>query len=211
MSFKTWLQSLQRSTLAQHTTLVLNHDELPLEFPLKRLNGKEIMVGLHLGRFIVVKWSNTWVKSVNARYQLPSVVKLKRLVKPINLQATPSLTLQNLFVRDEGRCQYTGEALRLHSPNPAMQATIDHVLPRALGGLDAWDNVVLTSAALNNWKGCQTVRDLGLPWPNPWRPTNADLLRRWLTEENLEKVPPDWRDFLQAENLPICLEEYAMA
>lgn len=211
MSFNTWLQSLQRSTLAQHTTLVLNHDERQLEYPLKRLNGKEIIIGLHLGRFTVVKWSDTWVNSVKVRHRLPSVVKLKRLVEPINLRATPSLTLQNLFVRDEGRCQYTGEALRLRSPNPAMQATIDHVVPRALGGLDVWNNVVLTSAALNNWKGCATVAQLGLPVPQPWQPTNADLLRKWLTEENLDKVPPDWRDFLQEKTLPRWLESYATA
>jgi len=211
MSFKTWLQSLQRSILDQHTILVLNHDESILGYPFERLNGKEAIVGLHLNRFSVVKWSNTWVKSANQSHRLPSVVKLKRLVEPINLYATPSLNLQNLFVRDEGRCQYTGEALRLKSPNPAVQATIDHVVPRALGGPNTWNNVVLTSAALNGWKGCARVADLGLPQPQPWQPTNADLLRKWLTEENLDKVPPDWREFLQVSTVPAWPRNYAMA
>ena len=194
-----------RGILQRHQTLVLDEKGLPFGYPLHRLNGQDTMTALTLGRVQPIAWTDAWVKTQSDQYQLPSVVQLIDELPRLPLDNIAPLNLRNLFIRDRGRCAYTGDALRIGSPNPEMRATlatIEHVIPRGQGGANAWDNVVLAGSVLNNQKGCQTPEEAGLVLRHyPWVPTLADLLLIWLSTEMLTDLPPDWQEFVQPDEL----------
>lgn len=186
-----------------HRTLLLNADYTPFTYPLEPLNAEDTIRGLFLGRYKVVEWSETFAHSPSCEMRLPAVVAVKDYVSEAGLYTVPTCNLPNLYVRDIGLCQYTGTELKLHSPNPSMQATIDHVHPKSLGGLLTWSNVVLASQAANNRKGNLTLAQSGLTLrTQPWVPRGADLLYLWLTQTRLETLPPTWHEFLQVKPTP---------
>jgi 5-methylcytosine-specific restriction endonuclease McrA len=56
----------------------------------------------------------------------------------------------NLFKRDGYQCQYCGDA-----PG-SRELTIDHVLPRAQGGVSSWTNCVVACVPCNRFKANRT-------------------------------------------------------
>lgn len=60
-----------------------------------------------------------------------------------------------VYRKYKGKCAYCGDPLKKE------EATLDHILPKALGGTNHFHNVALSCAACNNKKGCKT--------PQLWR------------------------------------------
>ena len=63
---------------------------------------------------------------------------------------TPGFNNQMLFRRDNYRCMYCGGQFS-HA-----ELTRDHVIPRAQGGLDIWENVVAACGGCNQFKADRT-------------------------------------------------------
>lgn len=61
-----------------------------------------------------------------------------------------------LFARDRHICAYCGERIE-HG-----RGTRDHVMPRARGGLDTWENTVTACRSCNERKGCRTPDEAGM-------------------------------------------------
>ena len=59
----------------------------------------------------------------------------------------------NLILRDMDRCQYLD--IRLNNSN----RTLDHIVPRYLGGTTRWNNVILSERKTNGQKGHQRLKD----------------------------------------------------
>ena len=68
----------------------------------------------------------------------------------------PRLSLGNIYERDQGTCQYSGQKLPRNSLN------IDHVVPRSRGGRDEWSNMVLADKRINSMKGDRLNSEVGL-------------------------------------------------
>jgi len=89
------------------------------------------------------------IKSVSATYPNPSIIRLKTMVnrprQPIHL------TKKEVFRRDNYICQYCGK--------PNIQLTIDHVIPKHLGGHHIWENVVTACPHCNHLKGGKTLEE----------------------------------------------------
>lgn len=68
----------------------------------------------------------------------------------------PSPTKNNIFERDGGVCQYTGKKLGKG------QGNIDHVVARARGGKNEWNNMVWCDKSLNSKKGDRLPHEVGL-------------------------------------------------
>lgn len=58
-----------------------------------------------------------------------------------------------VFDRDDDHCRYCGVRLVSSGPGYAPFRTIDHVVPRSLGGSDDVDNLVAACAPCNARKG----------------------------------------------------------
>jgi 5-methylcytosine-specific restriction endonuclease McrA len=114
----------------------------------------------------------------------PSVMRLSYMVhRP---RPRIKLTKKEILRRDNYICQYCGQE--------SAHMTVDHVLPRRLGGAHWWDNLVAACPACNHRKGGKTLaqaRMTLLRQPREPLPTADYLFGRYL-EQNGE-----WGSYLQ--------------
>ncbi len=118
--------------------LVLNQDFSPLMV----CSVERAFILVYLKKSELVRPANGYkLRSVTQSFPMPSVIRLNRYVnapyKGVNL------TRQNIFKRDGNECQYCGTRKEL---------TIDHVTPRASGGVDSWTNLVTACKKCNTKK-----------------------------------------------------------
>ena len=89
-----------------------------------------------------------FIRAVRFRLRIPEVVALNSYDRvPV---ATVTFSRRNIFKRDHNTCQYCGV-----QPGSA-ELTIDHVVPRAQGGVSSWENCVLACVACNKRKADRT-------------------------------------------------------
>lgn len=169
--------------------LVLNADYRPLSyFPLSLWNWQTVIKAVFLDRVHIVAEYDRVVHAPSLELRLPSVIALKKYVRPAR---HPAFTRFNLFLRDSFTCQYCGTAQK-----DGADLTFDHVVPRAFGGRTTWDNVTAACAPCNLRKGGRTPAQALMPplaWPA--QPTVQQLLA------NGRAFPPNylhgsWRDYL---------------
>ncbi len=123
------------------------------------------------------------IKSVNAKFPKPSVIRLQYMIhRP---RPVPKLTRKEVFRRDSFLCQYCGEK--------AIDLTIDHIIPRHLGGEHIWTNVVTACSFCNHRKGGRTLHQSGMRLLRTPQepPSSAVYLFGWHLTENTE-----WEPFL---------------
>jgi 5-methylcytosine-specific restriction endonuclease McrA len=89
-----------------------------------------------------------FIQAVSNRFRVPEVISLQRFDRLPS--ANVAFNRRNLFKRDGHACQYCGTR-----PEPD-DLTIDHVVPRALGGVSSWTNCVLACVSCNHQKADRT-------------------------------------------------------
>jgi len=146
---------------------------------------------------IPVDW-NTWVTLPirpwdDVIHSTKLTIRVPTVVIANNFHKMPMKTWRGkpskdaIYIRDGGRCQYTGKTL------DRKNATIDHVLPKSRGGSDDWNNLALTSKELNSKKGNSLNSEIGLKLirlPFVPKPIPVSHLIR-------EAKHPDWELFIE--------------
>ena len=125
--------------------LVLNQSYEPLNLCRVR---RAIMLVFY-GKAEVMENSRGELHSVTQVFQVPSVVRLVYRVKRPRYQR--KLTKFEVFNRDNYTCQYCGRQTK--------ELTLDHVVPRWLGGEHTWGNVVSACKPCNRRKGGRTPEE----------------------------------------------------
>ena len=104
-------------------------------------------IGLMLtGKATMVLNGRGEIKTVSRSFPRPSVIRLEKMIKRPHPHV--KLTKREILRRDNYTCQYCGSR--------APYLTIDHVIPRRLGGQHIWDNVVAACPSCNHRKGGRT-------------------------------------------------------
>ncbi|MCC1481696.1 HNH endonuclease [Roseibaca sp. Y0-43] len=173
------------TALKQFPALVLNADYRPLSYyPLSLWPWQDAIKAVFLDRVDILAHYDEVVRSQRMEIQVPSVVVLREYVKP---RKRVAFTRFNLFLRDEFACQYCGSRHDL---------TFDHVLPRKLGGVTSWENVVAACAPCNLRKGSKTLRESGMKLRQPPRRPDAELLRNLGRRFPPNHLHESWLDYL---------------
>lgn len=103
--------------------------------------------------------------------ELTSVVSIRGANTAVVYQGPPSLSNRALFARDGYLCMYCGSRFSVS------MLTRDHVMPRAQGGRDDWENVITACKSCNNHKGNRTPEQAGMPLlAIPYEPNHAEYL-----------------------------------
>ena len=174
-----------RPSLDACPALVLNADYRPLSYyPLSVWSWQDSVKAVFLDKVNILSEYDREISSPSTTIRLPSVIALRKYVKP---NEYPAFTRFNLFLRDEFECQYCGDPYDL---------TFDHVIPRAQGGITSWENVTTACAPCNLEKGGRRPDEAHMyPRIVPHRPTSQQLILKG------RKFPPNhfhesWRDYL---------------
>lgn len=193
-----------RFNVSHHETLLVDNLNKPLNFPLAKLNLHETVRALTLDRAEVVKWSDLWIRGFRQYDRLPDIMRLRGYRQDISQGIIVPLSRYNLFIRDDGRCQYTGKKLEWDHPEEEFRASVDHVIPVSYGGRTEWRNLVLCSALFNSTeKRDRTLKEVEAEGyqliSQPWEPTAADMLSIWATSDNLARfdIPISWQPYIR--------------
>jgi 5-methylcytosine-specific restriction endonuclease McrA len=161
--------------------LVLNNDYEPLNV----CNMRRAIVLVYLGKADVLHTNGHDVHSVSGMFRSPSVVRLRYHVK----RPLPELKLsrRSVFARDHYTCQYCGHSSR--------DLTIDHIVPKRMGGKSTWENLVCCCKKCNGKKSDKSPEQANMPlMRQPRRPRFVPFIS--LTKY-LEGSRNDvWRDYL---------------
>jgi len=96
-------------------------------------------------------------------------------------------TKNNIWIRDGGICQYSGEKLKIE------EANIDHPLPKSRGGSSTWENMVLCHKEINSKKGSKTPEEAGLKLIRKPKPMSSKLMSDSIKFKN----HIDWNFFIK--------------
>lgn len=161
--------------------LVLNSDYEPLNI----CNVRRAMNLVFGGKVDVLHENSLVLHTVSRQFRSPSVVRLKSHVK----RPHPELRLsrRSILARDGYRCQYCG-----HSGH---DLTVDHVVPKRLGGETSWENLVCCCKRCNTKKGDKTLAQVGFELKQqPKKPKYVPFIS--LTKFIAGARNEVWRDYL---------------
>ena len=163
------------------TTLVLNATYEPLTVvPIRRA-----IVLVLADKAEIVEFGDTELRSARRSVRLPRVVRLVRYVRVPYRHSAP-FSRRAILQRDHFRCAYCGDRA----------TTIDHVVPRSLGGRDGFGNCVAACGSCNTRKGNRLLAELG--WVLPFVPT-APRVTGWLVI-GVAVPDPVWEPYLAFSN-----------
>ena len=128
-----------------------------------------------------------WIRCVRFELAVPRIIRLlfyDRLPKQ-----NVKFNRRNIYARDRGRCQYCGRRF------PTPELSLDHVVPRSMGGATTWQNVVCCCVACNVRKGGRTPETAGLRLIiEPVKPKRSPVIQLRLSSEKYAS----WKQFLDA-------------
>lgn len=138
-----------------------------------------------LGKADVLQQRDAPVNTIGGKVNAPSVLKMRYQVR----RPMPQLRLSrhSVLARDHYTCQYCGAK--------GKDLTIDHVIPKWVGGPNSWDNLVACCRRCNLKKADKTPQQAHMKLARkPRRPHFVPYLSLplYLKAQSRE----DWRDFL---------------
>lgn len=169
------------SRFMNQEVLVLNSDYEPLNI----CNVRRAINLVYLGKVDVLHEDSLVLHSARSSVRSPSVVRLRSHIK----RPMPQLKLsrRSIFARDNYTCQYCGH----RGPD----LTVDHVVPRRLGGPTSWENLVCCCKKCNTRKGDKTLAQVGFSLrTKPRRPKYVPFIS--LTKFINGARNEVWRDYL---------------
>lgn len=131
------------------SAITLNEPVLLLNINFEPLNVCSIRRALALlfsGKADTVMNGRGTIRSSADEFELPSIIKLNYMVR--RPRPRVALSKREVLRRDEFTCQYCSRRSAI--------MTLDHIVPRHLGGKHTWLNLVAACATCNRRKGGRT-------------------------------------------------------
>ncbi|GBG67468.1 hypothetical protein CBR_g603 [Chara braunii] len=143
----------------------------------------------------VLHYYDQFIKSPNASFPLPAVLKVNRFVAPkaSRRKIKPIASRSNILLRDQYKCQYCGARENL---------TIDHVLATSRGGKWSWENLVTACQRCNTRKGDKTPAEAGMKLQKqPMEPKILEFPPSTKAYRSIrveaKTTPREWLDYLR--------------
>ena len=153
--------------------------------PIGLIGWQRAITLLTLGKIEIIEEYDREVRSMYLVIKLPAVARLinrfrrgKKAVK---------FSRHNILARDRFKCQYCGHKVTTTS------MTVDHVVPRAQGGITRWENVVTCCQDCNAKKKDRTPAQAKMHlYMEPVKPTWVPIF----TIPISGPVPEQWTSYI---------------
>ena len=126
--------------------------------------------------------------------ELMGSIIVPRVIRTVYFSKVPTrkvrLNRKNIYLRDGNTCQYCGKVFASEDLN------LDHVLPRAQGGISSWTNLVCSCYKCNNKKGSKTPEEAKMKLiRKPYEPKNTTMFNVNFFDQGSHKYD-SWKNFL---------------
>ncbi|MFC1739329.1 HNH endonuclease [Planctomycetota bacterium] len=126
-----------------------------------------------------------WVSTVNFHIAVPRIIRL--LFYDRLPRTEVKFNRRNIFARDKNRCQYCGKKFTTN------ELSLDHIVPRSLGGKSKWENIICSCTECNVKKGGRTPQQAGMKLiKQPVKPRCNPLVHIHLGHHRYQS----WKQFL---------------
>ncbi len=138
---------------------------------------------MYLGKAeLVLDDKRKMLRTVNKNFPWPSIIRLSFFVSVPYKRVV--LTRKNILRRDNYKCAYCGRS--------DLPLTIDHILPKAKGGTDSWENLICACTLCNNKKGDRTPVEARMELLyRPFRPSHIMFIKNVV-----RKLDENWKPYL---------------
>lgn len=167
------------------SVLLLNADAQPLSLlPLSTISWQNAIKAYYLQKVDIIKhYEDKFINGVSIQMPMPSVVMLRKFHRRPKVA---KFSRRNLYVRDNYKCQYCGEKFI------SDHLTIDHVIPKSLGGGTSWENCATACRPCNSDKGSKLIKPINTPINPSWYHINNSS-----KYFNITIPDPAWQDYIQ--------------
>lgn len=122
------------------------------------------------------------LRTVSRSFPWPSIIRLSYFVRVPYKRVV--LTRKNILRRDSYKCAYCGRS--------DLPLTIDHIVPRAKGGNDSWENLICACTICNNRKGDRTPIEASMELLyRPFKPSHIMFIKNVV-----RKLDENWKPYL---------------
>jgi 5-methylcytosine-specific restriction endonuclease McrA len=129
--------------------------------------------------------AHDWIRTVRFDIAVPRIIRLA--VYDRLPQQSVKFNRRNIYARDGNRCQYCGKRYS------TTELSLDHVVPRSMGGKTTWENIVCACLKCNIRKGGRTPEQAGLHLITPPRKPRRNPV---LTIKLADGRYKSWKAFL---------------
>ncbi len=138
---------------------------------------------MYLGKAeLVLDDKRKMLRTVKQSFPWPSIIRLSFFVSVPYKRVV--LTRKNILRRDNYKCAYCGRS--------DLPLTIDHILPKAKGGTDSWENLICACTLCNNRKGDRTPIEARMELLyRPFRPSHIMFIKNVVG-----KLDENWKPYL---------------
>jgi 5-methylcytosine-specific restriction endonuclease McrA len=141
------------------------------------------------------------IHTVSLTIKAPAVVRFLNRVQGHHRSLRYSKS--NVYARDYGRCAYCRTRVFFK------EATLDHVVPRHLGGKTRWENIVLCCFSCNQKKGGRTPEGANMRLLfKPYVPTGPVVAYRMILSLR-SSIPPYWIPYVESFSIDPILPKSA--
>jgi len=154
--------------------------------------GAAKAVDINYETFDFDSWSQiTSMKNDDCIRTVSKIIKIPRVIMVVRYDKVPCKEVKfnryNIFKRDKAQCQYCGLSFA------RQELTIDHVVPKSLGGKTIWNNVVCCCIKCNRQKGNKDLSSTNMALINkPVKPSWELLSNLYIKTVKFE----EWKPFL---------------
>ena len=122
------------------------------------------------------------IRTVSRTFPCPSVIRLNYFITVPFKKVV--LTRKNILRRDAYKCAYCGRS--------DLHLTIDHIIPKAKGGSESWENLVCACTKCNNRKGGRTPEEANVRLIyKPFKPNHIMFIKTIVV-----KLDETWKPYL---------------
>jgi len=133
----------------------------------------------------VFEESPDWISTVNFDIAAPRIIRLLIYDRLPNVRI--KFNRRNIYARDKNNCQYCGKKF------PLSELSLDHVIPRSLGGGANCENLVCACTSCNAKKGGKTPKQANMDLITPpVRPKHNPILHIHLKHQRYRS----WKQFI---------------
>jgi 5-methylcytosine-specific restriction endonuclease McrA len=141
---------------------------------------------MFLDRITVLEtYEDRVARSANLTIHYPAVAVTKNY---FNNKKSVRFSRANLYLRDLYQCGYCDDTFE------AKELTLDHVVPKSIGGKANWENSITCCKACNHKKGAK----LWKPNRTPYKPDYYNLVGKWKSLP-VRIEHPSWYQYLGIE------------
>jgi 5-methylcytosine-specific restriction endonuclease McrA len=131
---------------------------------------------------LVLKDAKKNLRTVSRSYPWPSIIRLNCFAHVPYKRVV--LTRKNILRRDNYKCGYCGRG--------DLPLTVDHVVPKAHGGSDSWENLICACTNCNNKKGDHTPEEVKMQLRSrPFKPSHIMFIKHVVG-----KLDESWKPYL---------------